>query len=43
MHTEEGSGEQRIGTPLKLEYDMYGLLFVTTLHPEYIYALQKAK
>lgn len=42
-NTEEGSGEQRIGTPLELEYDMYGLLYVTTLHPEYLYVKQKAK
>ena len=28
---------------MRLEYDMYGLLFVTTLHSEYLYALIKAK
>ena len=41
--TEEGSGEQRIGTSLRLNYDMYSLLYVTTMHPEYLHVLQKAK
>ena len=40
---EEGSGEQRIGTPLQLEYDMYGLIYVTTLFPEYLYVCEKTK
>ena len=40
---EEGSGEQRIRTAMKLEYDMYGLIYLTTLHPEYLYVLKKAR
>ena len=28
---------------MRIEFDMYSLLYVTTLHPEYLYVLKKEK
>ena len=39
----EGNGPKRIGTSLELNVDLYSMLFITTLHHEYIYDLQKKK
>ena len=32
---------KRIGVPIKLQEDMFTMLFVSTLFSEYIYVLQK--
>ena len=41
QNADDGAGELRIGTPLKLELDMYALLYITSLYSEYIYVIDK--
>ena len=41
QNAEDGTGDLRIGTPLKLELDMYALLYITSLYSEYIYVIDK--
>ena len=38
---QEGSGPPRLGENLCPQFDMYSLLFATTLHPEYLYLIKK--
>ena len=38
-----GSGKFRINTPLKLTDDLYSMLFVSSLHPEYILNCKQSK
>jgi hypothetical protein len=40
---ESGAGPTRIGSPVKLEFDLYSMLFVTTMYPDYIYAFKQKK
>ena len=40
---ESGAGPTRIGSPVKLSFDLYSMLFVTTMYPDYIYAFKKKK
>ena len=38
---DDEQGMKRIGVPIKLQEDMFTMLFVSTLFSEYIYVLQK--
>ena len=38
---DDEQGMKRIGVPIKLQEDMFTMLFVSTLWSEYIYVLQK--
>ena len=40
LNREEGCGPPRLGTNLKLSFDMYSMLFTTTIHPEYLYLIK---
>ena len=38
---DDEQGMKRIGVPIKLQEDMFTMLFVSTLFSEYIYVLQR--
>ena len=38
---EEGGGPVRLGSNLNLSFDVYSMLFTTTIHPEYLFLLKK--
>lgn len=38
---EEGAGETRVGTNLKLSPDLYSMLFATTMYSEYLTVLKE--
>ena len=40
---DDESGPMRIAKPIKLSPDMYTMLYVSTIHSEYIYVLQKKR
>ena len=39
---KDGTGEFRVGKPMVTEFDLYSMLYVTTLYPEYVYLIKKA-
>ena len=40
---QQGAGKLRIGTNMKLSFDLYSMLFVTTIWSEYIDDLKRKK
>ena len=38
---KDGTGEFRVGTPMELGFDLYSMMYVTMLFPEYVYLFEK--
>jgi len=37
----DGTGEFRVGKPMELGFDLYSMMYVTMLFPEYVYLFSK--